>query len=657
MLDEEINLKEESLPLDFLLDKRFVIKGYKNPGANSIVYIAEDLYKKKDIIIKECYKKDAYVGRNLSTGLLIPLEEEKEHVAKRIQLFIREAEKLQYLDDQSIIPQIYFFKKRNNYNAYIAMEYLKAKSIFELKIYTVNQMLALFEPLINVIIKMHMEKIIHGDLNIHNLLLVDNKIRLIDLGIAQKIMDDNIESALDAERIATHLLITRIIQQKINEHPIYQIDVQALASIMLDIYKYNFKNLIIKSKKIEEILKGISEWKISPEYNIMDMHKELYGKKERKKIILSFVGIGILLIFIYAVYFNSQIDGTAGTIRSLNDNFAYNAEKEQLIQKIESACGYKLQEQYIVYEDFDGNGLNELFAFIPTEIDQNQSYIEFGDWINYGEMWFADNKQTVKVDEIGMDEWQGGGFYAMDMLQFGDVIHVQLNKYYSYSIDSGPMHVYAYENEVPIRTYEGYVKNLPFVDGGEDIGVYYSQMALKGTTQLTGRTWDKIYVYYKNGEYISYKSDVLELSELFKYKNFNDVLMESLQNICAKEFVGDMQVDIIPTTKIINEREIYVYQCISESGTLYATLFNSYSNESGRIYLNLTIWHSEESYLKSSIWNEDEWHQIYRAPVETSSEMNFDNIGYNYYIVFKVNRDSLDIEEVCDGFWERFDSV
>ena len=205
---------------------------------------------------------------------MIPIEEEKRRVEKGIELFIREAEKLQHLDDQRIIPKIYCFGKQGKYNAYIAMEYLKAKSIFELKIRTANQMLDLFEPLINIIAKMHTEKIIHGDLNIHNLLLVDNKIRLIDLGIAQKIRDDRVESELDGKRISTHLLITKIIQQKRKEHPIYQIDIQALASIMLDVYNYNSKNFIFKSKKIEETLRSISKWKMNPEYNIMDMYKE-----------------------------------------------------------------------------------------------------------------------------------------------------------------------------------------------------------------------------------------------------------------------------------------------------------------------------------------------------------------------------------------------
>ncbi len=652
MIDEKVCLNEDGLPLGFLLNKRFVIKGYKNSGANSIVYIADDLYNKKDIIIKEYYKRDAYVGRDFLTGLLIPIEEEKRRVEKGIELFIREAEKLQHLDDQRIIPKIYCFGKQGKYNAYIAMEYLKAKSIFELKIRTANQMLDLFEPLINIIAKMHTEKIIHGDLNIHNLLLVDNKIRLIDLGIAQKIRDDRVESELDGKRISTHLLITKIIQQKRKEHPIYQIDIQALASIMLDVYNYNSKNFIFKSKKIEETLRSISKWKMNPEYNIMDMYKELYEKKKRIIRALSFVSIGIMLIITCSIYYNSQIDGITETVETLNDNLINSEEKEQLIKNIESACGYKIQEQYIAYEDFDGNGMKELFAFIPTEIDQEQSDIELGDWINYGEVWFADNKETVKVDEIGLDDWQGGGFYAIDMLQFGNAIHVQLNKYYMYSIDFGPVHIYAYENKMPIRTYEGYVKNLPFVDGGADTGVYYSQMGLKGTTQLSMRTWDKIYVYYKNGEYISYKSNDLKLSELFKYENFNEVLIEGLQNICAGEFTEEVQIDVTSTTEIINGKEIYVYQCISESGTLYATLFNSYSNESGRVYLNLTIWDSKEAYLKSSIWSEDEWHQIYKDPVENISEVSAEYIGYNFYITFKINRNNLYIEEVCRGFWE-----
>lgn len=649
---EKFQINEKVLPIGFLLDERFIIKGYKNSGTNSIIYIAKDLYKKKDVIVKECYKEGAYNGRDLLTGLLSPCEEQKAYLSKKIELFIREAEKLQNLDNHTIIPQMYWFGKRNEYNAYIAMELLESQSIYELKILTVNQMLKYFEPLINVIRKMHKKGIIDGDLNIHNLLLVNRKIRLIDLGVAQKVTNNINNSILNQERKETHMLITKIIQQKRKEHPIFQIDIQALAEIMLDIYNYNYNHLIIKSKGMKKILENISEWKMSPEYTIEDMYEELYLNKKKTKIILSATSIAAVVIISCSIYVNSKTNELTNLGKIQNDDLNnLDPNKENLIKKIESECGYKLEDCYIAYEDFDSNGTKEMFAFVPTEIDQSEEFPD--DWVNYGEIWFSDTQQTIKVDEIGMDDWQGGGFYAVNTLQFGSVIHVQLSKYYEYSIDAGPMHIYAYEAGMPVKTFEGYVKNYPFVDGGANTGVYYSSMALKGTTQQSLRTWDKIYVYYQNGEYISYKSTILEFNDLFEYDNFDNIIIEGLEDIFAGESEkGNMRFNIIPTTKYISGKEVYVYQCISESDIPYVTLYNCYLNESGRVYLNLTVWPSEEAYLNSSIWNEDGWHEIYREPVELHMDVDDDKMGYNYYITFKINRTGLDIEEVCQGYWE-----
>lgn len=228
---------------------------------------------------------------------------------------------------------------------------------------------------------------------------------------------------------------------------------------------------------------------------------------------------------------------------------------------------------------------------------------------------------------------------------------MQLCKYYGpLTLSQGPINVYAYEEGQPVKTFEGYINNPPFVDGGGEYGVYYSSCALKGSTQLTGRTWDKVYVYYKDGEYIPYESEYIEISELWGYDNFEEAVNEGIKEICSTKY-RNFNVDklnITINTENVNNRLIYVYQCEIEGKLEYFTLFNGYINKSGRIYLNLTNWNDRNDFLNSTIWNDDEWHTIYNDPVESADNFHDVGAGYNYYIIFRNYNKVLEVEEAIE---------
>lgn len=395
-------------------------------------------------------------------------------------------------------------------------------------------------------------------------------------------------------------------------------------------------------------------------YNIDDFYFKLYGKDRKNKLFFSLTAFILIFIGLLNIYFHMhslRMDTVQSGISDLqmDEEKSNGIIKEEMLNKTQTSCKYDIEEQYVMYTDFDADGKKEMFVFVPTEIDNSVSYYEDeNNWINYGEVWFCDGENTILVDEIGMDDWQGGGYYSANLLQFGDVYHMQLCKYYGpLTLSQGPINIYAYEDGLPIKTQEGYINNAQLVDGGGEYGVYYSTCALKGSTQLTGRTWDKVYVYYKDGEYIPYESKDIDISELCGYDNFEDGVNEGIKEIYStkyKDFDED-KLKIMLYIENVNNKLIYVYQCEFEGNIEYFTLFNSYINKSGRIYLNLTNWNNRNDFLNSTIWNDDERHAFNKSPVESPDNCNYENVGYNYYITFRNRKNVLEVEEVSSGFW------
>lgn len=638
--------EEDSLPDCCLLDHRYLLK-YMCSGGSSYIYRAYDLQTSKIVAVKECYIKGCYYGRDQVTGLLMPIPSKADHLSGKLKLFVKESEKLNELDFIVLFPKMYQILQPDEYNIFLIMELLPNDSIFNADIKNSRALLSFFKPLVEGLEEMHRHQIIHRDLSSRNLLLADGKLRLIDLGIAKRIHTDQPE---------TEMLETSVSPYMPEEHQKHQLqdsrtDVYSLAKVMLEAYeKFN----IPLPTNVKKILDKASSDKIQDRYSIEVFRSKLYGKNKNTFLILSllcaFIMITIFHLFLYDSRQNTQ------PYRYNTDDYTDTVLQSEMIHKIEKACGHPVEEQYMSYTDFDADGRKEMFAFIPTETEESiASYEDKDRWINYGEVWFCDGKRTIMVDEIGMDDWQGGGYYEITLLQFGKVYHMQLCKFYGpLTLNQGPANVYAYENGVPVKTREGYINNPVMIDGGEDYGVYYTTCALKGSTQFTGRTWDKIYVYYRNGEYLAYESQYLELSELQEYENFEAALTAGIKKIYASQSMDfkENELKIISGTASINNKQIYVYQCKYQESTQYITLFNSYTNESGRIYLNLTSWSSKDDFLRSTIWDDDEWHTAYKSPVEVSDISASAGIGYNYYIIFKDRKSVLEMEEVNSGFWE-----
>lgn len=397
--------EEDALPNCYLLDRRYLLK-YMCSGGNSNIYKAYDLQTNKMFAIKECYIRGCYYGRDYMTGLLIPEASNIKRLSKKVKLFIKEAEKLNELDYIEIFPKMYNIIKLDEYNIFYVMELLPQKNIFSAEIKNSQDILKLFKPLINGLKEMHHNNIIHRDLNINNLLLVNGKIKLIDLGIAKRINDDY----MSTERLET--TVSPYMPKEHQEHRLQdsRTDVFMLAQVIEETYK---KLNISIPGKIQYILeKNLSESMQERDY-IDNFYFKLYGKDKKSQLFLSITVLMLIflgvLITDYCMH-SMQIDVVQSGISNSQNEKVKDSDivQEEMLNKIKARCKYDILEQYVVYADFDSDGKKEMFVFVPTEIDDSISdYEDERKWINYGEMWFCDGENTSLIDKIGMDDWQG----------------------------------------------------------------------------------------------------------------------------------------------------------------------------------------------------------------------------------------------------------
>lgn len=653
----------------FCLAKRYLLK-YMTSGGYSNIYYAYDLDTKRIVLIKECYIQGEYKGRN-ANGLLIPRHGSEDRLSKKLTLFIKETQKLNILESIGILPKMYDFYIPDLFNAFLIMEYLDGCSIFNASIKTSRQLLNLFKPVVKGICEMHKYNIIHRDLRSHNLLLVNNEIKILDLGIARTIyQSDSEKTVLD---IMTDMLETSVSVDKPIEHQNHSFqdsrtDVYSLAMVIKEAYR---KFDIAVPTAISSILEAAIVPSIDERLDSNSFYKALYKKNVVLKTIFMLVllfPIGISVFLSSIVYgkkikeetsFRGYHDYHGYTKESIDDsdNMQYEEmliqREKTLINQIESTSGYKLDRKYIGYADFDADGNTELFALAIKETDETQydTYNE-SEWIIYGEVWFTDGNNTIKLEEIGPDNWQGGGYYKTSLLQFGDVYHWQLHKWYGgITLSDGPSNIYAYEDGIPIKTKVGYINNFTLVDGGSDKGVYYSTVTETSFTTLHGRTWHKTYVYYRDRMYYTYESKLLDWIELKTYENINEIVCDGLRKIFFGDEPSDTEELLFELdTFTIDEKMIYYYTCKMGAITKYVTFFNAYENSSGRIYLNMNIWNKKEDFMNSKIWEDNEWNNTYSDPIDVSAD--FEDEGANIYITFTLEKNNLKIEEITYGFWD-----
>ena len=194
----DINIENapHQLPVNSILNGRYLIGRVLGAGGFGITYIGYDLKNNCRVAIKEYYPSGA--ANRSTASMVLPTSRERGNpfeVGK--DRFLKEARTLSgFVEDKNIVTLKDYFEE--NGTAYIVMEYLDgvdlgryAKEHGRLEL---DAVLTMLEPAMLALDKVHKKGLIHRDISPSNLMLLkDGSVKVLDFGSARM---QNIEGEL-----------------------------------------------------------------------------------------------------------------------------------------------------------------------------------------------------------------------------------------------------------------------------------------------------------------------------------------------------------------------------------------------------------------------------------------------------------------------------
>lgn len=173
-----------------LLKNRFYIGLAIGEGGFGITYIGKDTVLGTKVAIKEYYP-NSLVNRSNTVSPTVhtsSTEERKNFFTKGKQRFLKEAQTLAKFDNYPGIVTVKDFFEENN-TAYIVMEYLDGITLKDhLKTngnLSYEQTINIIKPIMESLDKIHNAGLIHRDISPDNIMIADDRVKLIDFGAAR----------------------------------------------------------------------------------------------------------------------------------------------------------------------------------------------------------------------------------------------------------------------------------------------------------------------------------------------------------------------------------------------------------------------------------------------------------------------------------------
>ena len=189
-----------ALPLETILIGRYLIGKVLGEGGFGITYLAYDLQTDTPVAIKE-YFPSGFASRSATQREQLEIAQGQiyEHYEKGLKDFEKEARILAKLQEiEGIVSVKSFFHE--NKTAYMVMEYIQGISLKE---YVVSQgkplsekeCLNLMKPIMEALVYVHKEGIIHRDISPDNIIIKKNgRTTLIDFGSARRSLGEETQS-------------------------------------------------------------------------------------------------------------------------------------------------------------------------------------------------------------------------------------------------------------------------------------------------------------------------------------------------------------------------------------------------------------------------------------------------------------------------------
>jgi serine/threonine protein kinase len=190
---------EEKEPQDIQkLDYWTVLKGKYlvgkclGQGGFGITYVGFDMDLELKVAVKEYFPSDyAFRNHRESSHVYIHADGMEEIFEEEKKRFIEEARILAQLDELPGIVTVRDYFQENG-TSYIAMEYVEGDTLLEYLrknggVLPASRVLAMMEPVIKSMIRIHDKGVIHKDISPDNIMITaDNRVKLIDFGAADR---------------------------------------------------------------------------------------------------------------------------------------------------------------------------------------------------------------------------------------------------------------------------------------------------------------------------------------------------------------------------------------------------------------------------------------------------------------------------------------
>ena len=186
--DVNIQNAQYQLPVNCILNGRYVVGKVLGAGGFGSTYIGYDLKLDSRVAIKEYYPSGA-ANRSISLTVIPTAEVKGNPFELGKSRFLKEAKTLsEFVGDGNIVTLRDYFEE--NGTAYIVMEYLEGQDLShyarERGRFEFSEALDLLEPVMLALDEVHKKGLIHRDISPSNIMVLNNgKVKVLDFGSAR----------------------------------------------------------------------------------------------------------------------------------------------------------------------------------------------------------------------------------------------------------------------------------------------------------------------------------------------------------------------------------------------------------------------------------------------------------------------------------------
>ena len=186
----DVNIKNalHQLPVNTILNGRYLIGKVLGAGGFGITYIGYDLKLDGKVAVKEYYPSGA-ANRSMSLTVLPTTEVKGNPFEIGKDRFLKEAKTLsEFVGEGNIVALRDYFEE--NGTAYIVMEYLEGEDLShyakEHGVFGMDEAFDLLEPAMLALDKIHKRGLIHRDISPSNIMVLsDGRVKVLDFGSAR----------------------------------------------------------------------------------------------------------------------------------------------------------------------------------------------------------------------------------------------------------------------------------------------------------------------------------------------------------------------------------------------------------------------------------------------------------------------------------------